>query len=906
MMPPRGMQPANQRRMGTADSLLAGAVMPVALAPPLRRPTTTGPVLGTPARGSSGSILAGPGEAWGSSALMPLDLCSVTASETAEDGGDCSCSDATNDPSQAEAEPETARLRGELLQMQQALHHTQAALVGKYRGQGNKCVSGAQFRVETRRPENGAPPKGKSQPSPQMPHKCPECAALRTLLKRAKTDEETARDAGQGLRARLAESEKATTSLNHALRDARRELSRVELACTSLKAAAAVDGAEMGAVSNALSAQEAELVTVREQLHYALTHLPAEQNGNSAEVEALRRELGAARAAAAASETEREATVEECNVQRTRVKSLSLQVDAGRCRAEEAEAKQADLEVELERWRRDSELAHARALKARDEAHSAATSATLADTAKQMKAAMERERQMMEEAKRSQVALLEQQGIERASASAQLRDALQKLAAAEAARAAAEATAMAESAPSQLTGGEAVVTAWSANCMTLSGSLAEAEAEAEALRHMLSQQSEAAAAATAATAAATAAREAQHQAALQRLSEQMEQAHAAEASAQARSHAADETAAALNVRIGHLEANLAAKQLGVETAIADAAKAAAARARVAALEAQVKKLQDELRAQQETASRSRDDVQRMRKAVDAAEQAVVAEAQRAADALAEAAKKAEAAARQREALNAEVIDGMRATLQATHGTLALELAAADSQLGRQIETAASSSQTAALAEQARIEAAVGAARNEALCASAVAALRGAKDKATNAERAAEEKRLQVDRMTAHAAELDAELDRVRAGRDKELGNARRTSEAAAQELKAQLDRACAAQGAAQQRAALGDEKVCELQAQLEEALQSSVRLCVVAPTVNVTFGGQSLSSKAPLPKDKIRTALETQVLPNFTRCFIQPDESLGPEGGSMDDWLKNVTSSMQGSIEKHLTKVFRE
>lgn len=201
---------------------------------------------------------------------------------------------------------------------------------------------------------------------------------------------------------------------------------------------------------------------------------------------------------------------------------------------------------------------------------------------------------------------------------------------------------------------------------------------------------------------------------------------------------------------------------------------------------------------------------------------------------------------------------------------------------------------------------MGAARNEALCASAVAALRGAKDKATNAERAAEEKRLQVDRMTAHAAELDAELDRVRAGRDKELGNARRTSEAAAQELKAQLDRACAAQGAAQQRAALGDEKVCELQAQLEEALQSSVRLCVVAPTVNVTFGGQSLSSKAPLPKDKIRTALETQVLPNFTRCFIQPDESLGPEGGSMDDWLKNVTSSMQGSIEKHLTKVFRE
>ena len=92
-----------------------------------------------------------------------------------------------------------------------------------------------------------------------------------------------------------------------------------------------------------------------------------------------------------------------------------------------------------------------------------------------------------------------------------------------------------------------------------------------------------------------------------------------------------------------------------------------------------------------------------------------------------------------------------------------------------------------------------------------------------------------------------------------------------------------------------------------EALQSSVRLCVVAPTVNVSFGGQTLSYKAPLPKDKIRQTLELNVLPNFTRSFVQEGESASPEEGvSMDDWLKGVTVSMQGSIEKHLQKVFRE
>ena len=92
---------------------------------------------------------------------------------------------------------------------------------------------------------------------------------------------------------------------------------------------------------------------------------------------------------------------------------------------------------------------------------------------------------------------------------------------------------------------------------------------------------------------------------------------------------------------------------------------------------------------------------------------------------------------------------------------------------------------------------------------------------------------------------------------------------------------------------------------LEESLQSSVRLCVVAPTVNVSFGGQTQAYKAPMPKAKIQQTLEVEILPRFAQCFTQLQEATAPGGQVMDDWLKDVTMEMQGSIEKHLSKVFQ-
>ena len=64
--------------------------------------------------------------------------------------------------------------------------------------------------------------------------------------------------------------------------------------------------------------------------------------------------------------------------------------------------------------------------------------------------------------------------------------------------------------------------------------------------------------------------------------------------------------------------------------------------------------------------------------------------------------------------------------------------------------------------------------------------------------------------------------------------------------------------------------------------------------------------KAPLPREKISNVLEGQILPRFTSCFAQLAEGVAPNGHSMESWLQDLTAEMQASIEKHLSKVFKE
>lgn len=91
-----------------------------------------------------------------------------------------------------------------------------------------------------------------------------------------------------------------------------------------------------------------------------------------------------------------------------------------------------------------------------------------------------------------------------------------------------------------------------------------------------------------------------------------------------------------------------------------------------------------------------------------------------------------------------------------------------------------------------------------------------------------------------------------------------------------------------------------------------VRLCVVAPTVNVHLNRpdepeESEQCKAPVPRKRIKHIIGNEVLPRFTKIFFQKEENKAPDGAAnLDSWLEHMLSEMQTSIESHLQDVFQE
>ena len=85
-----------------------------------------------------------------------------------------------------------------------------------------------------------------------------------------------------------------------------------------------------------------------------------------------------------------------------------------------------------------------------------------------------------------------------------------------------------------------------------------------------------------------------------------------------------------------------------------------------------------------------------------------------------------------------------------------------------------------------------------------------------------------------------------------------------------------------------------------------VRLCVVAPTVNVHFNSQQQQCKAPMPSQRIKSIIENEVLPNFSELFIQLEEGTAQNGDRLDTWLEGMLGEMQKSIQSHLADVFTE
>lgn len=136
---------------------------------------------------------------------------------------------------------------------------------------------------------------------------------------------------------------------------------------------------------------------------------------------------------------------------------------------------------------------------------------------------------------------------------------------------------------------------------------------------------------------------------------------------------------------------------------------------------------------------------------------------------------------------------------------------------------------------------------------------------------------------------------------------------------------------------------------LRAALNSCVRLCVVAPTVNINLEDRRHSFCSGLPEEKIRAFVEASVLPRFTRVLLHPGtdtdaplsssvsmavasnnmvrdsnltgnsargiggEDAAGRGGvghgengraGFDKWLREMLLDMQTSIERHVARVF--
>ncbi len=92
----------------------------------------------------------------------------------------------------------------------------------------------------------------------------------------------------------------------------------------------------------------------------------------------------------------------------------------------------------------------------------------------------------------------------------------------------------------------------------------------------------------------------------------------------------------------------------------------------------------------------------------------------------------------------------------------------------------------------------------------------------------------------------------------------------------------------------------ELTKAIEKSMSSSVRLCVVAPAVNVQVSGKSARFKGGLEDGKLDKFLKEQVLSKYSFLFEQKEEGVAPDGKSLSEWLQGLLKEMQTTIERHV------
>eukprot|EP01041_Mallomonas_annulata_P001969 gene1969-3826_t len=93
---------------------------------------------------------------------------------------------------------------------------------------------------------------------------------------------------------------------------------------------------------------------------------------------------------------------------------------------------------------------------------------------------------------------------------------------------------------------------------------------------------------------------------------------------------------------------------------------------------------------------------------------------------------------------------------------------------------------------------------------------------------------------------------------------------------------------------------------LERALASTIRLCVVAPTVNVQVADKKLKFKSGVPEDALRDFLMKDVLDKYTFLFSQQGESTAPDGSAIQPWIQKILNEMQKTIDHHINTAILE
>lgn len=93
---------------------------------------------------------------------------------------------------------------------------------------------------------------------------------------------------------------------------------------------------------------------------------------------------------------------------------------------------------------------------------------------------------------------------------------------------------------------------------------------------------------------------------------------------------------------------------------------------------------------------------------------------------------------------------------------------------------------------------------------------------------------------------------------------------------------------------------------IQKAISSSVRLCVVAPTVNVHVADKKMKFRTNIPKDELEKFLQEQVLSKYTFLFEQTKENGAPDGVTdLQPWIKKVLAEMQESVENHISSAMK-